>query len=131
MAETITCPACGAEAAANAGFCLKCGKGFRGKYLLAEDEAQRMAERRIASSPTPFATTDVGSVTPGARSSGAKARKAVWSIALVLLILAVLNGVATFGMQTSAPQQAAAAGASCFHVMAIYTLARALEKILS
>lgn len=69
MGETITCPACGTEAAANAGFCFHCGKGFKGKYLLAEDEARRMAERGIAS-PPPAAGID----TVGLGSSGAPGR---------------------------------------------------------
>jgi len=67
VADTITCPACGAEAASNAGFCFGCGKGFRGKYLLAEDEARRMIERGIASPPAPtMATVGLARGTTGA-----------------------------------------------------------------
>jgi hypothetical protein len=43
--ETMTCPICGTESAGNVGFCFKCGKGFSGKYLEAEGEAQRMSAR--------------------------------------------------------------------------------------
>lgn len=67
--ETITCPACGAEAASNAGFCFKCGKGFKGKYLLADGEARRMMERGIVSPPMPatIARDTIGA--PGRRQS--------------------------------------------------------------
>jgi hypothetical protein len=46
------------------------------------------------------------------------------------MVIAGANGIFTFEMQTGAPQQAAAAAVSCFHMITIYVLARALDQLL-
>jgi hypothetical protein len=44
--DTMACFACNKEIPATAAVCEHCGKGFSGKYLIAEDEQRRMALRR-------------------------------------------------------------------------------------
>lgn len=63
------------------------------------------------------------------RSGGFVIRKFLWALTLGATVLAVANGIVTFEMQSGAPQQAAAAGVSCFHVIAIYVLARAIDQL--
>lgn len=60
MPDTTTCPACGQELPPNAGMCSHCGKGISGKYLMADQEAKRMAARGVVGPPTvPLAVTPI------------------------------------------------------------------------
>ena len=106
--ETITCPACGAEAASNAGFCLKCGKGFRGKYLLAEDEARRMAERGIAA-PPPIAAVNTPDLAGGTTGAPGRSQTMQYRAVPFRAVLESNQGVATAANQLEAAINAHAA----------------------
>ena len=56
-------------------------------------------------------------------------RKLIWGVALVAMGIVGVNGLFTFEMQNSAPQQAAAAGVNCFYLIAVYVGARALDQL--
>ncbi len=77
MPNTITCPVCGTESAENAGFCFTCGKGFRGKYLIAEDEARRMGERGYTAKIPAAAEIAAGGPQPSAQGDGLMQYRAI------------------------------------------------------
>jgi hypothetical protein len=66
---------------------------------------------------------------PSGPGTGFIIRKLTWSAALLAMGAFAVDGFFTFYMQTSAPQQAAAAAAACFHMIAPYVIARAIDEL--
>lgn len=62
-------------------------------------------------------------------SSAFMLRKLVWSVGLLAMLFFAVDGFFTFEMQSGAPQQAAAAGAACFHMIAVYVIVRAIDQL--
>jgi hypothetical protein len=56
-------------------------------------------------------------------------RKIIWTVALLVMGVAAIEGFFSFAIQTGAPQQAAAAAASCFRIITPYVIARALDEL--
>lgn len=57
-------------------------------------------------------------------------RKVVWSLALIAMVFLALDGFFSFVIQKGAPQQAASAASSCFELLSVYVIARALDQLL-
>lgn len=62
-------------------------------------------------------------------SGGYILRKLLWSLSLIAMLIFAADGFFSFQIQTGAPQQAAAAGAACFHMITVYVIARALDEL--
>ena len=108
------CPHCGAGINYTDRICPICGKDTAGRHLLAAtaDEPTRVT---VVTKPHGVAYI---------------LQKMVWGFALLAMgVLAALS-LATFSVQTGAPQQAAAAAQSCFLMITVYVIARALDALL-
>lgn len=83
--------------------------------MLARDAAeyQQMAPPALAKPVTP---------------ASAILRRLVWVGAFLLIGFFALDGFISFGMQSGAPQQGAVAAWGAFRIVAVYTLARALDE---
>lgn len=62
-------------------------------------------------------------------SGGFIMRKVIWVGALLAMVLVGAIGVASYAMQTGAPQQGASAAWSCFQIISVYVIARALDEL--
>jgi hypothetical protein len=56
-------------------------------------------------------------------------RKLIWGLALLAMAVVAVDGFFALEMQSSAPQQAAAAGAHCFYMIAVYVGTRAVDQL--
>lgn len=66
---------------------------------------------------------------PPAAGSAQIVRMLVWIAVLVSAGLVLLFGYTGSGLASGAPQQAAGAAMDCFHVVSIYVIGRAIDKL--
>lgn len=118
MAEE-RCPYCSGAILRTDKECPHCHRGLTGKALL---ENPPHLAGSTATNAAPARSAPAG--------SAFVLRKLLWSVATLAMMFFALDGFFTFEAQTGAPQQAAAAAAACFHMIAPYVIARGLDQLL-